>query len=192
MAPTKKNYAKAKVWGERITTTLEGPLMGVIQQMLTSVPADNHEYLLGKLKQISDDIRGITPAEPAPDKHIPEHTAGPWRNESGFIVGPDYPGKGIIATVNTCRGDDAEANGHLITAAPDLLSELEGCMKALGRMIEKHDPDSIEAEWIGHANQAIRNAKKPSAADICSYACGHDVGKDCAPNCTRAKAKGGN
>ena len=110
MAPTKKNYAKAKVWGERITTTLEGPLMGVIQQMLTSVPADNHEYLLGKLKQISDDIRGITTAEPVP-------------SEDG------------------------------------LLTTLEGCMKAIDRLCYKHDPDSIEAEWIGHANEAIRKAK---------------------------------
>lgn len=57
MAATKKNYAKAKVWGERITTTLEGPLMGVIEQMFTSVPVDNHEYLLKKLQETSDRIK---------------------------------------------------------------------------------------------------------------------------------------
>jgi len=57
MAPTKKNYAKVKVWGERITWTGEGPLMAVIQQMFTSVPHDNHEYLLKKLQETSDDIK---------------------------------------------------------------------------------------------------------------------------------------
>jgi hypothetical protein len=57
MAATKKNYAKVKVWGERVTWTGEGPLMPVIQQMFTSVPVDNHEYLLGKLKEISESIK---------------------------------------------------------------------------------------------------------------------------------------
>lgn len=71
MAPTKKNYAKAKVWGERIVSTLEGPLMGVIVQMFTSVPADNHEYLLKKLQEVSDDMKGTTPVEPAKAEEKP-------------------------------------------------------------------------------------------------------------------------
>jgi hypothetical protein len=48
----------------------------------------------------------------------------------------------------------------LLAAAPGLFEALQGTMEALGRMIEKHDPDSIEAEWIGNANEAILKATK--------------------------------
>lgn len=41
----------------------------------------------------------------------------------------------------------------------ELLEQLEGVTKALSRMIDKHDPDSIEAEWIGHAHETLTKAK---------------------------------
>jgi hypothetical protein len=59
MTPTKKNYAKVKVWGERVTWSGEGPLMPVIQQMFTSVPLDNHNYLIAKLQEISDSLKEV-------------------------------------------------------------------------------------------------------------------------------------
>jgi hypothetical protein len=56
-----------------------------------------------------------------------------------------------------------EPNARLISAAPELLEALRGTMKALSRMIDKHDPDSIEAEWIGEAHEAIAKATTPNA-----------------------------
>lgn len=53
----------------------------------------------------------------------------------------------------------ASEKHYLISAAPELLETLEGLHKALSRMIDKHDPDSIEAEWLGHSNEAIRRAR---------------------------------
>ena len=51
------------------------------------------------------------------------------------------------------------SNSNLITADPDLLESLEGLHGALSRMIDKHDPDSIEAEWLSHSHEAISRAK---------------------------------
>lgn len=75
----------------------------------------------------------------------------------------------VVATWNACEGIPTDAlecqtkkglTKQLIENNSELLTTLEGCMKAMARMIDKHDPDSIEAEWIGHANEAIHNAKR--------------------------------
>jgi hypothetical protein len=40
-----------------------------------------------------------------------------------------------------------------------MLEALEGLHKALARMIDKHDPDSKEAEWLQYSHEAIAKAE---------------------------------
>ena len=47
-----------------------------------------------------------------------------------------------------------------IVSVPEFFDTLDGVTKALKRMIDKYDPDTIEAEWIGHANELLIKAKR--------------------------------
>lgn len=93
-----------------------------------------------------------------------KHTPGEWVTESKELnIITVHNGEINIADVLEIDIDpeEAEANARLIACAPMLLETLEGVMKALSRMIDKHDPDSIEAEWIGNAHEAILKATQP-------------------------------
>jgi hypothetical protein len=46
---------------------------------------------------------------------------------------------------------------RLFAAASDLLEVTRGLHNALSRLIDKHDPDSIEAEWLSHSHEVIVN-----------------------------------
>lgn len=72
----------------------------------------------------------------------------------------------LIAEVNFGQDEEREANARLIAAAPDLLEALVGVSKALERLMYKHDRDSIESEWIGHANEAIIKATGISLGNL--------------------------
>ncbi len=99
-----------------------------------------------------------------------KHIQGPWENkQQGFKItigtketdkttktGHDY----LVCTIDD-NSFQANANAKLLATAPELLETLIGTMKALSRMIDKHDPDSIEAEWIGNAHETILKATKP-------------------------------
>jgi hypothetical protein len=96
-------------------------------------------------------------------------TPGPWSFRS---VGPHkdqdravYCGARRIASVphpdRIEPSAENDANARLIAAAPMLLEALRGTMAALARVLDKHDPDSNEYEWIGEANEAILKATKP-------------------------------
>jgi hypothetical protein len=41
----------------------------------------------------------------------------------------------------------------------DLLETLKGTMSALQRVLDKYNPDDIEYEWVGNANEAIIHAE---------------------------------
>jgi hypothetical protein len=43
-----------------------------------------------------------------------------------------------------------------IKTASDVIEVIVGLHKALSRMIDKHDPDSKEAEWLSHSNEVVR------------------------------------
>lgn len=73
-----------------------------------------------------------------------EPTSGEWEYYGGILV---------------CESIRKKEDKNLIIAAPELLETLTGVTMALSRMIDKYDPDSIEAEWIGNANEVIRKAK---------------------------------
>lgn len=94
-----------------------------------------------------------------------QHTPGPWaRNISPAWKYPIYEEKNHnkIAYIikDACISEaEQEANLNLIVAAPELLETLEGIHKALSRMIDKYDPDSIESEWLQHSNETILKAK---------------------------------
>ena len=38
----------------------------------------------------------------------------------------------------------------------EVIEVVTGLHKALSRMVDAHDPDSIEAEWLSHSNELIR------------------------------------
>ena len=64
-------------------------------------------------------------------------------------------------TVAVTYNDPDGKRAALMAAAPELLETLEGVKNALSRMIDKHDPDSIEAEWIGNAREVIYKIQNP-------------------------------
>lgn len=88
-----------------------------------------------------------------------KHTSKSWRYEPSTKTIRTTPENYWIATLDSWDGMvNNEANAKLISSAPELLETLHGTMKALSRMIDKHDPDSIEAEWIGNAHEVLHKA----------------------------------
>jgi len=96
-----------------------------------------------------------------------QHTPGPWtlntktrsdmritNGEKGFVIAEVTTG--IARFIGNLS--EAEANAQLIAAAPQLASDLVGIAKALIRVLDKYNPDSIEYEWISVANEAIFKA----------------------------------
>ena len=45
----------------------------------------------------------------------------------------------------------------------EVLEVVTGLHRALNRMIEKFDPDTLDAEWLGHSNELVR---KISGEDV--------------------------
>jgi len=92
-----------------------------------------------------------------------DRTPGPWEAKKGpiylenkyYITSED----GFIVAATGFQSEENAINAHLIAAAPDMLEVLQGLHKALARMIDKHDPDSIEAEWLQHSHEAILKAQ---------------------------------
>jgi hypothetical protein len=65
---------------------------------------------------------------------------------------------GCICLMDFERNEEIEPNANLIAAAPMLLEALIGTAKALQRVLYIYNPDSIEHEWIGEAQEAIIKA----------------------------------
>ena len=94
-----------------------------------------------------------------------QHTPGPWSENEGFIVGPDFeticdprclpPTAENIVTM--------EANARLIAAAPDLLEALEAICKHATQCEMHGEPSTVDGiDWddILKARAAIRKARK--------------------------------
>jgi hypothetical protein len=56
-------------------------------------------------------------------------TPGPWVAHDCYLI--DAPGKRFIATMDSCRDVERDANARLIAAAPDLYEALELALTAL-------------------------------------------------------------
>jgi len=54
-------------------------------------------------------------------------------------------------------------NSHRAAEKAEVVEVVVGLHKSLSRMIGKHDPDSPEAEWLGHSNELVR---KLTGADV--------------------------
>ena len=78
-----------------------------------------------------------------------EHTPGPWTVDDNYIK-CRFDGRQNNVCRMLGRGDETEANAHLIAAAPDLREACEVAMKAFD------DPDPI----------SYRRAKAKCAAAI--------------------------
>lgn len=99
----------------------------------------------------------------------PKWTPGPWRIEERLLV---YAGTKWVASAKMYDSEttmeEAQANAHLIAAAPDLYRELENlvelaeaAMRAANRDGGEYD---IEAE-LADARAALRKARGDSDGD---------------------------
>ena len=94
-----------------------------------------------------------------------KHTPGPWKANQGrdlaFRISTD---KQVVATISSGPGKNAEANAHLIAAAPELLEALEHAEVALDAIrysfsITKGRPrDAFEEGGIGRDSLEIARA----------------------------------
>jgi hypothetical protein len=104
------------------------------------------------------------------------HTPAPWNacyknHDNGEIyfaimgtpngLEDNLPHKGAFICKVTGKRERMEANARLISAAPDLLSALEGLMKRAVKDAEHYAPDGNEPIWafISDASDAICKAK---------------------------------
>lgn len=116
------------------------------------------------------------------DKEVREmskHTDGPWLKQPGFLTVYTYEGNcgasNAIAVAcsegNEHRGSvvsrtEAEANAHLIAAAPEMLDALEAITEHLTAVLKNHPvpvqwPDNfpMSVPTIKAATEAIRKAR---------------------------------
>lgn len=88
---------------------------------------------------------------------VPSHTPGPWRlGRTGHVIGAR-----VSPVAFTCRGGEflnypleAEANGQLISVAPDLLAALRNIRDG---MVASRNEISVD-DWIEEAEAAIAKA----------------------------------
>lgn len=51
---------------------------------------------------------------------------------------------------------DPAVSNTVETQQSAVVEVVMGLHKALSRMVDKHDPDSIESEWLSHSNELVR------------------------------------
>jgi len=90
-----------------------------------------------------------------------QHTPGPWQENEGFIVGPDFETicdpRCLPPTDENIR--TMEANARLIASAPDLLAALEGLYKAVLTEPYAGKPKDMAAAFVA-ARAAIAKARQ--------------------------------
>jgi len=98
-----------------------------------------------------------------------EYTKGPWRKTPGYIA--DSTGSKVVACyhgrknsvmkwVNHYNETEADANAHLIAAAPELLEALGGCADALNECAKQFRLEKL----FGHAQLAENHLRDAHAA----------------------------
>lgn len=70
MATKRTNYAKVKLWGDKIVAEFEGSILGCMTEMLLMVPAQNRGKFIEHLQKVAadaDEKRGLrAPLEGSP------------------------------------------------------------------------------------------------------------------------------
>jgi len=67
MASRKKHYAKCKVWGESVTSEMEGPVRGVAIEVFSSIESDeDREYALEKIQDFHQQALAANGKGPLP------------------------------------------------------------------------------------------------------------------------------
>ena len=77
-----------------------------------------------------------------------KHTPGPWYHEGTpqpVIASESDPKGRDIALVRLWDGDEAEANAHLIAAAPEMLEALEAVVANCGHLNWEQEKALIDA-----------------------------------------------
>jgi hypothetical protein len=77
-------------------------------------------------------------------------TPGPWFVGKDLSIGPN--GQGVSVIVAACDYDHADANAHLIAAAPDLYDALDNLVRAY------HQGKDVYG-WIDNAGHALAKAE---------------------------------
>lgn len=89
------------------------------------------------------------------------HTPGPWAMRLGDtgedieILGP------YNSNITVCDKVNSTEDARLIKAAPEMLEMIKNLMACVKRLTEDNVTQyqrDIEAEWIGEANELIREA----------------------------------
>ena len=92
------------------------------------------------------------------------HTPGPWKfDERSAEVGPisdlDDQTFGMVLQLCDVYGDNKKADGHLISAAPDLLAALKLCDEAMTWEIGGEPLGTLMLEARNKARAAIAKAR---------------------------------
>jgi hypothetical protein len=105
-----------------------------------------------------------------------KHTAGPWRSDNPYGVGVEIRPStgGRLAHLGSrlaygsigVTGEEEQANGMLIAESPQMLETLIGVTRALQRVLDQYNPDSIESEWIAEANESVFRATGYTLSEI--------------------------
>lgn len=100
-----------------------------------------------------------------------KHTPGPWKADIGTtFVAVHTKGNKKTVHINTNpeKGrDEAEANVHLIAAAPEMLEALGDARDALGHAIYslKDDPSFVTSIAVKYAEEKVRAAIKKARGE---------------------------
>lgn len=105
-----------------------------------------------------------------------KHTAGPWRRHNpygvGFEIRPVNGGRVAHLGPRLAYGsigissEEEQANAMLMEESPQMLEVLIGVTRALQRVLDQHNPDSIESEWIAEVNESVFRATGYTLSEI--------------------------
>lgn len=104
-----------------------------------------------------------------------KHTPGPWTHRNGRIFATDRENLTIANVARSADGDYSPANGQVIAAAPELLSELQAAHQIIRNALaimtveqkstwaKKNAADGVDGEGATRANERAAAIAKATA-----------------------------